>query len=228
VALPADADFRGSTLALAVETIASLGLEERHEEHVRAMRRTFEERTGAFGPDDPTFEARSRAFWDDAVTRQRFAELVLPELPEPARPWAKALARAHRGLFHASRSLGLWLLRDLWSGAEFSVDDVDDAMRSAWNAPSGPFDGRLAAIGLDGGGARAPSTVRVGILPGALFHPEDAAPSIEKVLEAARVRGMATHDVLDALLRMESSLRSMSRVKPGYAYRPQALERTVG
>jgi hypothetical protein len=203
-------------LALAVDTIASLGLEGRHEEQARTMRRRFEERTGAFGPDDPWFEARSRGFWDDAVTHQGFAEKVEDELPQAARPWASALRRAHRGLFHASSTMGRWLLHDIWSGAEFVVDDVDDAMRSALSAPSGPFDGRLAALS---------DPVRVGILPGALFHPEDAAEPIETVLRAARDQSLETHDVLDALLRMELSLRSMSRVKPGYAYRPQALAR---
>ena len=65
--------------------------------------------------------------------------------------------------------------------------------------------------------------VRVGILPGALFHPEDATEAIEQILDVARERTMETDDVLDALLRMELSLRSLSRVKPGYAYRVQAL-----
>jgi hypothetical protein len=218
VQLPASTDSRWP-IAVAVEAIASLGLEGRHEEHARAMRRTFEERTGAFGPEDPSFEARSRAFWDDAVTRQGFADLVLSELPEPARPWAKALGRAHRGLFYASLSTGGWLLRDIWGGAEFSVDDVDEAMRSAWKAPSGPFDGRLAALS---------DPIRLGILPGALFHPEDAAEPIERVLQAAHDQRLGTHDVLDALLRMETNFRTMSRVKPGYAYKPQSLGRGVG
>lgn len=201
-------------LAQAVDAIAALGLEGRHEGHALEMRRTFAERTGAFGPEDPWFEARSRGFWDDAVTRQGFAELVLAELPEPARPWATAMRRAHRGLFYASLTMGRWLLRDIWSGAEFLIDDIDDAMRSSLSAPSGPFDGRLAALS---------DPVRVGLLPGALFHPEDAAEPIQKILAAGRERHMQTHDALDALLRMELSLRSMSRVKPGYAYRVQSL-----
>lgn len=204
-------------LALAVESIASLGLGGPYEAQALAMRRAFVEKTGAFGPEDGCFEARSRAFWDDAVTRQGFAERVLPDLPEAARPWAASLSRAHRGLFYASRTLGRWLLHDILGGAEFLVDDVDEAMRSAWMAPSGPFDGRLAALPEGGGG------FRVGILPGALFHPEEAAEPIEKVIDAAREQKMSTDDTLDALLRMEMALRTMSRVKPAYAYRPQAL-----
>lgn len=203
-------------LALAVETITSLGLEARHEERTLAMRRIFEEKTGAFGPEDAWFDARSRAFWDDALTRQGFASHVMDELPEEARSWASVLERAQRGLFYASTSQGRRILRDLWSHAEFLVDEVDDAMRTALDAPSGPFDGRLVALA---------SPVRVGLLPGAVFHPEDAADAIERVLDTARERGMETDDVLDALLRMELSLRSLSRVKPSYAYRVEVLQR---
>jgi hypothetical protein len=209
------------SLSQAVEAILSHGLEGRYEARVLAMREVFQERTGAFGPEDPWFEARSRGFWDDAVTHQGFAELVAGELPPDARPWAAVLRRAHRGLFHASRAGGRWLLRDAWSGAELWVHDVDDAMRSSLDAPSGPFDGRVAALPYDPGAGG----VRAGVLPGALFHPEDATEPIQKILDVARERAMATGDVLDALLRMELGLRSMSRVKPAYAYRPQALTR---
>jgi hypothetical protein len=201
-------------LALAVETVTSLGLLAQHQERTLAMRRVFEERTGGFGPEDAWFDVRSRAFWDDALTRQGFARDVLGELPEPALAWARALGRAHRGLFYASTTSGRRMVRDLWSGAEFFVDEVDDAMRTALDAPSGPFDGRVAALS---------DPVRVGLLPGAVFHPEDAIEAIEQILETARQRSMEKNDVLDALLRMELALRSLSRVKPGYAYRVQAL-----
>jgi hypothetical protein len=201
-------------VAFAVEAATALGLAPRYEERTLAMRRTFQERTGSFGPEDPCFDARSRAFWDDALTRQGFAAHVMTELPDEAKPWAKVLGRSHRGLFYASTSQGRRIVRDLWGSAEFLVDEVDDAMRTALDAPSGPFDGRLAALA---------SPVRVALLPGAIFHPEDAAEPVERVLDAARERGMATDDVLDALLRMELSLRSLSRVKPAYAYRLEAL-----
>jgi hypothetical protein len=181
------------------------------------MRRTFEERTGAFGPDDPWFEARSRAFWDDALTRQGFAQHVLAELPETAQPWARVFERAHRGLFSASLTMGRRLLTDLWSGAEFIVDEVDEAMGTALDAPAGPFDGRVVALA---------DPVHVGLLPGAIFHPLDAAEPIDGILRAARERSMTTHDVLDALLRMDLSLRSLSRVKPSYAYQERALARS--
>ncbi len=203
-------------LALAIETIAALGMAETHKERVAAMHRNFEERTGAFRAEEPWFEARSRAFWDDAVTRQGFARTVLSQLPDQVRAWVPGLERAHRGLFFASQSTSRRILRDVWSGAEFVVDEVDEASRSALDAPSGPFDGRLAALSMP---------LRVGLLPGAVFHPEDANEPIERILEAARERQLPTDTVLDALLRMEMSLRTMSRVKAGYAYRAEALAR---
>jgi hypothetical protein len=180
------------------------------------MRQSFEERTGAFGPDDAWFETRSRAFWDDALTRQGFARHVMAELPEGARPWAMAFEHSHRGLFCASLTMGRRLVTDLWSGAEFIVDEVDEAMRTALDAPAGPFDGRLVALA---------NPIRVGLLPGAIFHPPDAAEPIEDILRAARQQAMATDDVLDALLRMDLSLRSLARVKVSYAYQTRALAR---
>ena len=61
------------------------------------------------------------------------------------------------------------------------------------------------------------------LLPGAVFHPRHATPAIEPVLAAARAKDLSTDDTLDALLRMERSLRALSRVKAAYAYRPEAL-----
>jgi hypothetical protein len=117
------------------------------------------------------------------------------------------------------------VLRDLLTGVELFVDEVDpgtkdalgalDALRSGRaSARPAPFDGRVVA------GSTPP---RSALLPGAIFHPEDAAAPIEKVLLAARARGTSAEDVLDALLRMELSLRKLSRVKASYAYRPEAL-----
>jgi hypothetical protein len=63
----------------------------------------------------------------------------------------------------------------------------------------------------------------VALLPGALFHPPEATAAIEAVLVAARDQGLGTDDALDALMRMERTLRSLARVKATYAYRAEAL-----
>jgi hypothetical protein len=207
------------------ERAVALGASPARAARVEAMRRDFEARTGAFlahgarpsgsGLDLAWFEARSRAFWDDAVTRQGFAREVAGELGPEAEPLVGALERAHRGLFRVERPGDEpAVLADAWSGAAFFVDDADPGTREALEAAAGLFDARLVGT---------PEPPRVAILPGALFHPENATPAIDEVLAAARARGMAADAVLDALLRMERSLRSLSRVKAGYAYRAEAL-----
>jgi hypothetical protein len=196
------------------ERIVALAATAPHTARLAAMRAEFEARTGAFGAEDPWFEARSRAFWDDALTRQRFARDVAASLAEAERAWALAFDRAHRGLFRAKENAGTWVLCDEWSGAELLVDAADDGSREALHAAAGLFDARVAAID---------EPLSVAILPGALFHPENATESIASVLDAARGRALEADDVLDALMRMERRFRSLSRVKAGYAYRAEGL-----
>jgi hypothetical protein len=203
--------------------VAVLG-KEAHAARALEARRAFEARTGAFGAEDAWFEARSRAFWDFAVTRGGLGPLAAGEVGEDARAWLGPLSSAHRGLFVVEDDDDVLVLRDLLSGVELFVDEFDpgtkdalDALRSgraSARAPSAPFDGRVVAGG---------TPPRSALLPGAIFHPEDAAAPIESVLLAARARGTGAEDVLDALLRMELSLRKLSRVKASYAYRPEAL-----
>ena len=215
------------TLECAFERIVALGAAPEHAETIAQMRRTFELRTGALdtlrAAEHPHharrdggwhwFEARTRAFWDDALTTQMFAHRVEGQLAANARAWVAPLARAHRGLFFALRGHRS-RLQDAWSGAEYFVDEIDDATREALRASRGPFDGRVVA---------RPGPRLVALLPGAIFHPEDAKEPIRNVLETAQRENMALHDVLDALLRMERNLRELSRVKAAYAYRVEAL-----
>ncbi|HEY5239905.1 MAG TPA: hypothetical protein VIJ22_00505 [Polyangiaceae bacterium] len=178
---------------------------------VAEMRAAFEARTGAFVPEDPWFEERSRAFWCDAITTGRFGREVRAQLSETEPMWLGPMERAHRGLFRAEGAL----LVDAWSGAELRVTSMDDASRAELDAAAGQlFDARVV-------GADEPYVIA--LLPGAVFHPRDATAAITPVLAAAHARSMATGDVLDALLRMGRMLRSLSRVKAAYAYRPEAL-----
>jgi hypothetical protein len=183
-------------------------------ERMLALHRAFERRTGAFGPNDPWFETRSRAFWDDALTRQRVWAPCDDALQPAERLWTMALGRAHRGLFRSRRDDGRLVLVDVLGGAELLVSDLDEGSRDALSSTTGLFDGTVVALA---------SPVRTALLPGAIFHPEEADGAIGDVVTAARARGMADGALLDALLRMELSFRTLSRVKPGYAYRPGAL-----
>jgi hypothetical protein len=209
------------TLFETYDAILALGASPDRAARVASMRGAFEKRTGEFQPEDPWFEVRSRAFWDDAVTTQGFAREVEEALPPGARPWAQRLARAHRGLFVVARTNepGPTVLRDVWGGADFIVHAQADATRDALAAASAPFDARL--VGSD-------DPPRVAMLPGAVFHPADAAGPILAVLARARAEHRSTGDVLDALLRMERGLRASARVKPAYAYRADRLGAKAG
>ena len=204
------------TLFETYDAILALGASEARGDRVAAMRAAFEARTGAFAPEDPWFEARSRAFWDDAVTAQGFAQEVAGALPVGARVWVPRLERAHRGLFRVEKASDRQsrVLLDLWSGASFVVHAIDEALQDALAAASAPFDGRL--VGSD-------DPLQVALLPGAVFHPADAAEPIAAVLARARAEGRSGPDVLDALLRMERGLRASARVKAAYAYRADRL-----
>jgi hypothetical protein len=198
-----------------VTRLIELGGHPAHTPRVASMRVAFETRTGAFAPDDPWFEERSRAFWVDTLTRGRFGRSVALDLTEEESMWVGPLERAHRGLF---RTHGRALV-DVWSGAELRATVVDEASRSELDACSGQlFDARIV-------GAEHPLVVA--LLPGAVFHPRHATAAIESVLAAARAACLPTDDTLDALLRMERTLRALSRVKAAYAYRPDALSRAT-
>ncbi len=215
----------------ATARIVQLGGAERHRRRAAEMREGFVARTGAFSPEDPWFEERSRAFWCDAVTRGRFGREVEGDLSEEDRAWLAPLERAHRGLFRraharANATPGASgttagageILIDAWSGAELAITTLDDESRTELDAASGQlFD--ASVVGSD----ELPPGCVVALLPGAVFHPRHATAAIEEVLKAARAAHFSTHDTLDALLRMERQLRALSRVKANYAYRPEAL-----
>ncbi|MCL2777257.1 MAG: hypothetical protein FWD73_04570 [Polyangiaceae bacterium] len=188
-------------------------------EKIAAMRKVFESRTGAFRPEDPWFEVRSRAFWDDALTTQQFAKVApLPPSNSASANFAKyagalaePLAMSHRGLFVAEDVDGRGArMVDLWSGAEFLVRHVDEAQAIAFEHAEGLIDARVVALG---------SLFMLLVLPGAFHHPPDAREPIERVVNEARQRRLSTGAVLDALLRMELIFRSSSRVKASFAYR---------
>jgi hypothetical protein len=204
-------------LVAAYEAIVSLGDSGDLGAHAARMRRDFQRRTGAFGPDDPWFETRARAFWDDALATQGFAARAAENLGETARAIAACVARAHRGFFLVEEvdDRGACLV-DVWSGAELLVRHLDETQALTLVHAEGAMDARVTA---------GPSGPDLYLLPGAYHHPADTLePSID-VLVAARERGMSTQDALDALMRMELVFRSSSRVKAAFAYRVESLER---
>lgn len=167
------------------------------------LREAYQRRTGSFGPEDPWFETRSRALWDDVVT-------------SPGFPYA----RAHRGFFVVGEDApddADALLVDLWSGAELFVRHLDEAQALALDHAEGPIDARVVAAG---------DPPALYVLPGAYHHAADALAPATNVLGGARDRGMGTTEALDALMRMDLVFRSSSRVKASFAYKVEALSRT--
>src|SRR5439155_11170260 len=120
-------DTTSARLVAAYDAVVALGAASLMED-ARRMREAFQKRTGSFLPEDAWFEARSRAFWDDALTTQRFADLAKDELDEDARAVVHSFSRAHRGLFQvADVDDGGARLVDVWSGAELLVRHLDEA-----------------------------------------------------------------------------------------------------
>ncbi len=184
---------------------------------MQELREAFQRRTGAFRADDPSadVDARTRAFWDDALTTAAFARRAAELAGVSGAPLLAALGRAHRGLFVVEAfDGGSAHLEDLWSGAELLVTIEGETQALALEHAEGAFDGRVVAVGP-----------ALHLLPGAFYHPLDASPHLAAVLDAARDAALGTGAVLDALLRMERVLRTSSRVKAAYAYRAQSLGR---
>lgn len=202
-------------MAAAYEAIVCLGDSGNLGVEAARMRREFQRRTGAFGPEDPWFESRARAFWDDALSTQGFASLAAERLDERARALARSLGRAHRGFFVVEEvdDRGACLV-DVWSGAELLVRHIDDTQALTLEHAEGAMDARVAA---------GPSGSDLFLMPGAYHHAADALEPAIDVLAAAHERGMTTQHALDALMRMDLVFRSSSRVKVAFAYRVESL-----
>ena len=210
-------------VAAAVDAMLARAAAPAREARVLALRAAFEARTGSFSARDPFFEARSAAFWDDALTRGAFGRELAAELPDGARALVEPFARAHRGLFRVARPLGgrdrvsadgdAFAMVDVWSGAEFVAEPSTAGLRDALETAAGLVDARIVGAGS------------IVVLPGALFHHADALEPMLALVPEARARGLATHDLLDAMMRMDHAFRTLSRVKPAFAYRKEALSK---
>jgi hypothetical protein len=188
-------------------------------ERADALRKSFFARTqGSVASQTPEPESRVRASWDDALTTGNLATTIEPSLDDPAeRSLARAISRAHRSLFRLATDHGRRIAEDLLSGASFLIlprDDIGRAEFAGEQIEEDPlFDARIVAAS-DG----------CATLPGIIFHPTDAMPHIHKIIDVARARGLSADQVCDALLRMEHTFSTLSRVKIAFAYKLEALD----
>ncbi len=185
-----------------------------HKEKARSWVYAFVERTGSFVADHPCTPYRLAAAWEDALCRGGLASALLGQLHDHAeRTIAQLLTRAHRGVFRFETEAQHHLVHDLLSGASFMLVARDDIGREvAGDNLGGMCQGRVVAA-ADG----------CAMLPGVVFHAPEATAQIVAVVRHGLKLNMASDEVLDALLRMDHSFRTMSRVRPQFAYRVQAL-----
>ena len=205
------------TLEAAYDALLTRANEPPFRDVARSLKKDFGARCGWYEVDHPGSEAREAAAWEDALARGGLARMIASELRETELgQLAWAVERAHHGVFVFERGAPGVLACDLWSGAEFVLARTDALVHSLPAEHVGEdsplCQGRL--IGTPDGCV---------LLPGMVFHPTDARSALSRVLHVARERRMSRDDTLDALLRMEHTFHTLSRIKIAFAYRPEAL-----
>ncbi len=174
----------------------------------------FLQRTGTFSADHPEALRRLDAAREDALCRGGWAARLAGTLSDPAeQTLAALLPRAHRGVFLFEQVGARHVVRDIATGAAFLLVPRDSVGREIIDDNQGSVCVARVVGGADG----------CALLPGVVFHRADATPYIEQVTAAARACGMQVDDVCDALLRMDHALQTLSRVRPAFAYRAEAL-----
>jgi hypothetical protein len=188
---------------------------------VDAARARFEARTGAFTTADPFHEERIRAFSDELVcetpgpdgrTPAARARDAVPagDRSEAAR-WLEGLARAERSLFRAELEPDGPRLRCLLGGARYRV--VLDDGPSARLRSGDVLDGRIAPVA----GA-------IHVLPGMIFHPEEAHAPLSALVARAVADGRDRREVLDGLLRMRMRHDRFVSIHARHLYRLESLD----
>lgn len=185
-------------------------------ERAIGLRDAFLRRTSSSSraPTEP--EDRFRAAWDDALTAGGLAAELAEGFDDPSeRALARVLSRAHRGVFRMSQLDAHRIAQDVISGASFIVlprDDIGREVLALGGEDSPLFEARIVA-----------ATDGCAMMPGIIFHPPDATPLIDELIDVGTARGMSRDELCDALLRMQHTFRNFTRVKIGYAYKAEAL-----
>jgi hypothetical protein len=168
-------------------------------------------KTGLFPADHPSAPNRVAAGWEDALCRGGLASKMLALLEDHAeRDLCGLIIRAHRGLFRFETIAGRHLVHDVYSGASFLLVARDHIAREMMDDNLGGLCQARVVGAADG----------CAMLPGVVFHAAEATEHIEKVLDSAHELQLSTDEVCDALLRMDHTLRTMSRSRAAFAYRP--------
>jgi hypothetical protein len=188
---------------------------------LEAARAAFEERGGAFSTGDAFHEERIRAFSDELVCDVRMADGLTPAERARAMPhsdaeagWIEALTRSERSLFRVEIHGARPVLRCLLGGALYAVAlDLEPRDPAARLREGDVFDGRIAPLG---------GAIRV--LPGMVFHREEAHEALFALLPRTLAAGLARRAILDGLLRMRMRHDHFTSIHARHLYRADALE----
>lgn len=182
---------------------------------VARLRQELSERCGRFDRDHPAAAARDAASIEYALLDGGLAQAIAGSLEDPGeRAEAAEIAGAVRGLLTFRDVEGLLVADDLWTGACWWIAPQDDVGRDVrLQLPDSPIAQCHLVVQETG----------CVLLPGVTFHPADALAPIRATLQRARELDFDDVAVSRALLKMEHSWQTLSRVKVSYAYRADAL-----
>lgn len=201
---------------------------------IESARADFEARCGAFSTEDAFHEERIRAFSDELVcgrlpgamprpgigvdTPGLAARLLdsTPDASSELRMWLVALTQSERSLFRVEpreepRDEHL-LLRCLLGGAVLRVlvepRDPSSRLRSG-----DVFDGRVA-----------PWHGAIRVLPGMIFHREEAHEALFAMLPALHASALSRGEILDGLARIRMRHDRFTSIHARHLYRLDAVE----
>lgn len=173
-----------------------------------AARADFERRGGEFTALDRFHEERLRALADGMlVTRAAHLQHALT-LNQEEQAWLLGMQSAERSLFVVGEGERLHCLL---GDAVYRVTFADAP--SARLRVGDIFDGRIALVG---------NVIRV--MPGMIFHAEEAHESLRALVLEARVQGTAREVILDGLMRMRMRHDRFVSIHAKHIYRFESLE----
>jgi hypothetical protein len=182
---------------------------------VASAREAFAARTGTFSAEEPFYEERLRAAFDDALTAWGSPPGVLLArwLERHDEPRAAAMARSWRSLFSVASVEDGALVRAPLTGGELRLSGGDGPASRLRQGDL--FEGRVFVH--DGA---------VLLMPGAIFFERDVHQAIDVIVaEAARHR-RDSDALCDSLLRMQMRLFRQPALRVHHVYRWDAFDRT--
>lgn len=197
----------------------------------------FQARTGAYGPGDACYEARSQHCLDAIVCDHDdafIARRAVVELKGAAGALADRCIGAHRGLYRVSgfvrsRRAGpkhpastRVLVHELLGGGRFRVMGRASALTEG-----DLFDGRLVFVPA-GFASEKPDPSQADtsgpyFLPGRIYYPRHVHPLVGELVTRARERGLLRTPILDGLMRIRMRMHRFPGMQARHLFSLDAL-----